>query len=161
VVYNQLNASLDSNWTIERPPLDPSALVGDIASKAQLNPSTLETFTSGIRSALEETSNTTKSDPHDPSLNLAKSLGEIKPTLAPGESRFYGNSSGAVLVRTAMELRNEYTGGLSGFDSSVKPAVKLKRPYFWNPKPVRAAFLYSFLCLHSVSGTAIPEQLRH
>jgi len=95
---------------------------------------------------MENTSDTTKSDPHnddDASLKLADSLKQIKLNLTPAESRFFGDSSGAMLVRTAMELKNEYTGGQSGFEGAVKPGVKHKRQYFWIVQPVRGPFCIS------------------
>ena len=131
-VYNELNACLDCNWTIERPAVDPSALVGDIASKAQLNAPTLETVIAGI---LKDKSGTTRSGPHDdddPSLILADNLKQM--VLTPNESRFFGKSSDAMLVQTAIELRNEYTGDEGRFDGQAKPA---KRTEFWNIRPVR------------------------
>ncbi|KIM40781.1 hypothetical protein M413DRAFT_412939 [Hebeloma cylindrosporum] len=135
-VYNQLNASLDSNWTIERPPVDPSALVDKISSNGQPNAPTLEKVTSAIRGAMEDKSGTTRSDTRDeddPSLILADNLKQL--ALTPNDLRFFGKSSGAMLVRTAMELRNEYTGDEGRFDHPVKPAVKDKRTEFWDMKP--------------------------
>ena len=137
-VYNQLNASLDSNWSLERPPVDPSALVGDIVSKAQSNASTLETVTSAIRGAMEDKSDTTRSDPpndDDPSLLLADNLKQL--AITPNDLRFFGKSSGRMLVQTAMELRNDYAGGEGKFEGQVEPAVKAKRTEFWDVKPVR------------------------
>jgi hypothetical protein len=133
-VYNQLNASLDSNGTIEEPPVDPSALVGDIASKAQPNAPTLETVTSAIRGAMEGKSDTSSSDDNDPTLHLADNLKRM--VLTPSDL-FFGKSSGAMLIRTAIELKNEYAGDEGRVGGPMKSAVKTKRAEFWEIKPVR------------------------
>ena len=131
-VYNQINASLDSNGTIGEPPVDPSALVGDIASKAQPNGPTPETVTSTIRGAMEGKFDSSKTDDNDPTLHLADNLKRMM--LTPNDL-FFGKSSGAMLIRTAIELKNEYAGD----EGSLKPAVKAKRAEFWETKPVRLA----------------------
>lgn len=50
------------------------------------------------------------------------------------DSRFFGKSSGAMLVQTAMELKSEYTGS-----DYVQPAPSMnlenKRPEFWSCNP--------------------------
>ena len=135
--YNQLITLLDSNSTMERPLVDPSALVGDITSTVHPN-ATLETVTSVIRGAMEDKSDTTRSDPHnddDPSFILADNLKQM--ALTPNDLRFFGKSRRAMLVQTAMELRNEYTGDEGKFNDPVKPALKAERTEFWDTKPVR------------------------
>jgi len=130
-VYNQINASLDSDGTIVgEPPVDPSALVGDIASKARPNAPTPETVTSAIRGAMEGKFDTSRTNDNDPTLLLADNLKRM--VLTPND-QFFGKSSGAMLIRTAVELKNEYAGG----EGPVKPAVKTKRTEFWDIKPVR------------------------
>jgi hypothetical protein len=134
--YNQLIALLDSNSTMERPLVDPSALVGDSTSTVQSN-ATLETVTSVIRGAMEDKSNPTRSDPHnddDPSFILADNLKQM--ALTPNDLQFFGKSSRAMLAQTAMELRNEYSGDEGKFNDQVKPALKAERTEFWDTKPV-------------------------
>jgi hypothetical protein len=126
-VYNQLYESLDS---IEEPPVDPSALVGDIASKARPTAPTVETVTSVIRGAMEGKS----SDKNDPTLLLAKNL---KQMVLPTNNHFFGKSSGAMLIRTAFELKKEYRGDEGRSGGQVKAAVNTKRTEFWDAKPVR------------------------
>jgi len=129
-------ASLDSLSTIEEPPVDPSALVGDIASKAQPNAPTPEEATSAIRGAMNEKFDTSRADESDPTLLLAKKLKDmvLTPPKNTPKDQFYGKSSGAMLVRTAFELKNEYIGD----DGSLKEsAVKIQRREFWDIKPVR------------------------
>ena len=138
-VYNQLIASLDSSGIIEDPPVDPSALVGDIASKTQPSTATLETVTSAICGAVEDKSADTSSDPRndddDPSLTLASNLKRM--ALTSNDSRFLGKSSWLTLVETAMELRDECTGGGGRFNDLLKPALKHRRTEFWDIRPVR------------------------
>ena len=61
------------------------------------------------------------------------------------DSRFFGKSSGAMLVQTAMELKSEYTGS-----DYVKPAPSMtlenKRPEFWSRNPV-SSYLLLFLAI--------------
>ena len=71
----------------------------------------------------------------DPSLILADNLKQM--ALTPNDLRFFGKSSGAMLVQTAIELRTEYTGDEARLDGPVKAAVKAKRTEFWDIKPVR------------------------
>ena len=87
---------------------------------------------------MEDKSDTTRSDPHnddDPSLILADNLRQM--ALTPDDLRFFGKSSGAMLVQTARELRDKYTGDEGRFDGPAKPAAKAKRTEFWDIKPVR------------------------
>ena len=56
----------------------------------------------------------------------------------PHEYRFFGKSSGVMLIQTALELKNEYTGQ----DTEPKKALICpKRPEYWAIQPV------SFLCI--------------
>lgn len=55
-------------------------------------------------------------------------------SMDPTEYRFFGKSSGAMLIQTAMELKNEY----EGTDHDLRRAVLgAKRPEFWAIRPVR------------------------
>jgi len=130
---------LDGNWTNERPPVNPSALVGDIASKAQPTAPTLETVTSAIRGAMEDKFDSAKPNPDDddddPTLVLADKLRRI--AISPSDFRFFGKSSGAMLIRTAIELKNEYGGKECDLADPEKPMMKSRRKEFWTVKPVR------------------------
>lgn len=49
------------------------------------------------------------------------------------ENRFFGKSSGAMLVQAAIELKNEYTG----LDKDLKGSILSNvRPEFWVTRPV-------------------------
>ncbi|KIM40778.1 hypothetical protein M413DRAFT_167868 [Hebeloma cylindrosporum] len=142
-VYNQLYASLDSNQsTIERPPIDPSTLVGGIASKSQPNASTIEKVTSAIQGAMEDKSDSPRSDvdnpgEEDPTLILADNLKRMALT---SSDQFFGKSSGAMLIRSAFELRKEYMENEPRFNDPLKPALKSVRPEFWGSKPWECKF---------------------
>jgi hypothetical protein len=51
--------------------------------------------------------------------------------------RFFGKSSGVVLVQTAIDLKNEFSG-LPLTQKPQKPVIGSKRPEFWNVRPVSA-----------------------
>ena len=124
-VYNQLYTSLDSNQsTIERPPVDPSLLAGDLASKAQPNTPTLGTVTSAIFRALEDKSDNTRSDTHneeeDPTFVLSDNLEWMAFT---SDDQFLRMSSGTML-RTAFKLKNEYIREVGGVNDPSKPALR-------------------------------------
>lgn len=56
----------------------------------------------------------------------------------PKDYRFFGKSSGVMLIQTALELKNEYTGKRTW---SMKPEdLSLKRDRFWTKPPVRFFF---------------------
>ena len=70
------------------------------------------------------------------------------------DSRFFGKSSGVMLVQTAMELKSEYTGS-----DYVQPAPSMilenKRPEFWSRNPVSSdlSFVLAIILLTTVVGT--------
>ena len=51
--------------------------------------------------------------------------------------RFFGKSSGVVLVQTAIDLKNEFSG-LPLTHQPQKHIIGSKRPEFWNVRPVSA-----------------------
>jgi hypothetical protein len=54
----------------------------------------------------------------------------------PMNYRFFGKSSGVVLVQTAIDLKNEYSGLPLGPHNKV--LLGSKRPEFWSVRPVSA-----------------------
>lgn len=58
----------------------------------------------------------------------------LDPTLEL-DVRFFGKSSGAMLVQTAIELKNEYTG--TDQPDLRRPMLGSKRPEFWGVRSVR------------------------
>ncbi|KIM40777.1 hypothetical protein M413DRAFT_446160 [Hebeloma cylindrosporum] len=132
-VYKKLTASLDSKWTVEGPPVDPSALVGDIASNDKPNAAILETVTSSILAATDK-ADASRSEPHtdedDPTLILAENLRRM--ALIPDDLRFVGKSSWRMFLETAIEMRRECTGDAGTFN---EPGLKNKRMEFWDIRP--------------------------
>lgn len=83
---------------------------------------------------MEDKFDASRPDDDDPTLMLADNLKRMALT---SNDQFFGKSSGAMLLRTVFQLKNEYTGDEGMFDGPVKPAVKAKRTEFWDMKPVR------------------------
>ncbi|KAJ3509225.1 hypothetical protein NLJ89_g5337 [Agrocybe chaxingu] len=52
--------------------------------------------------------------------------------LSSETDRFFGKSSGEMLARAALNLKNQYTGKTS---SGVRPVLSQRREQFWNPRP--------------------------
>ncbi|KAK7024381.1 Gypsy retrotransposon integrase-like protein 1 [Paramarasmius palmivorus] len=66
----------------------------------------------------------------DEHLVLSDSIRRL--AINPEQSRFFGKSSGIMLIRTAMDLKNEYTG----MEIDLSPAkVSQRRPEFWQARP--------------------------
>lgn len=67
-------------------------------------------------------------------LELADNLRNLR--VDAREYRFFGKSSGAMLIKTAIDLKQEFTGR----DTNMKPVVLgERRPEFWRPLPVCAS----------------------
>ncbi|KAF8952550.1 hypothetical protein BDZ97DRAFT_1877960, partial [Flammula alnicola] len=59
--------------------------------------------------------------------------------LEPHEYRFFGKSNGVMLLRTALELKNEYTGSditLTDLRHGQKPPLQNLRMEFWTLRPL-------------------------
>lgn len=67
--------------------------------------------------------------------------------LDPTEYRFFGKSSGAMLIQTAIELKNEFTGG-----NEQMQRLGSRRPDFWTLREVGNYGIFarlSFLTMNS------------
>jgi hypothetical protein len=147
-LYKKLTESLDNNWMTERTPLDPSSLVGSCSTSEQRTLENmgsqsrqgttlgLHSVTSAIRGVADESTLPTgmTDDEEDTALILADNLKRME--IEPKEYRFFGKSSGAMLVRTALELKNEYTGSEITTPDLSKPPLKNLRGEFWTQQPV-------------------------
>ena len=72
---------------------------------------------------------------HDDTSVLSDNLKRL--ALSPSEYRFFGKSSGAVLIQAAMELKQEYTqAGEPVHKASQKPGFSASRTEFWAPHEV-------------------------
>jgi len=134
MAYSELKASLDSSWILENPPDDPSTLVDKIGLGLGYS-NKVRTATSPSRHTmkdhLENTSSST--EPHDEE-DSTSVLADLKKMLTLSDSPFIGESSEVMLVRTAFEVKREYTGQSW---VSKNPAIKHQRLEFWTIRPVR------------------------
>ena len=72
---------------------------------------------------------------HDDTSVLTDNLKRL--ALSPSEYRFFGKSSGAVLIQAAMELKQEYAqSGEPVPKASQKPGFSASRTEFWAPQNV-------------------------
>jgi len=140
-VLQQLNASLEKdNWTIETPGSSQLVLTGSSTSH---DPSENAPFpsngpvnvvTNALRNADLPVSS--PSDDDEPSLILADNLKKLD--LDQGEYRFFGKSSGVMLIQTAIELKNEYSHGQMTAEELRGPIhFHNRRTEFWTTRPVR------------------------
>ncbi|PPQ70674.1 hypothetical protein CVT26_014613 [Gymnopilus dilepis] len=133
-VYKELSALLDK-WHPEQP------IPGSIASLVQEKlgctaafpgVSATDIVTSAIRGMADDTP-LPRIDPadDDDETNLLLVDNFKRMRLDPNEYRFFGKSSGAMLVRTAMELKGKYTSG-EAFDLArqVPPLVNRRKEYW-------------------------------
>jgi hypothetical protein len=63
-------------------------------------------------------------------------------SIDPVHRRFFGKSSGAMLIQTAMELKKEYIGT---DDTARIPFIGTQRPEFWKVNPVSQFFRRSLV----------------
>ncbi|PPQ66905.1 hypothetical protein CVT24_008520 [Panaeolus cyanescens] len=136
-VYKELTASLEKdNFTFERIPLDPSSLVGGPSEppRAPTSSQAVETVTSAMRRVTNHDGRNNDDDLTDDDkhvLILADAMKHI--SVDTLNSRFFGKSSSAMLIHTAMELKKNYIG------EEVFPKnnnlLGRKRTEFWESKP--------------------------
>jgi len=128
-------------WAIDKvPPLNPSPLVPStlasppINTQPQLTPSQMATsIIRGVGTPLVIPDELFPTDDDFAHVTLADNLKRL--SLDPHQYRFFGKSSGAMLIQTAIDLKNEYA---AGSDVDIKrPILGAKRPEFWTIRPVR------------------------
>ncbi|KAF8625237.1 hypothetical protein AX17_006903 [Amanita inopinata Kibby_2008] len=119
------------------PPNNPSPLVGSFSTshtqpQGHMHPGDLAT--SALRKVSDAATSGNNQDEQDEDyahLILADNLKRL--SIDPAECRFFGKSSGAMLIQTAIELKNEYTGQ---DDQHLKnPMLGGKRPEYWTVRP--------------------------
>ncbi len=59
----------------------------------------------------------------------------------PRDFRFFGKSSGAMLIKTTIDLKQEFTGYEMDM-KNISVLLGARRPQFWNPLPVRTLPLF-------------------
>ncbi|KAH9481126.1 putative transcriptional regulatory protein [Psilocybe cubensis] len=134
--YKELMSTLD-HWAPDKPPEDPSSIVGFPVNPKKPPPGAptpLESVTSAIRgvNSTPQTPQEMAHDDDDAGLLLIDNFKRMN--LAPTEYRFFGKSSGAMLISKAIELKKEYTGKEPGFlkFSSLK---QQRKDEFWTSRP--------------------------
>jgi hypothetical protein len=146
-----MNKALDtSHWVNERPPAHPSPLVGDspASNSSNYRGNFLDQVASAIRHVGNQVPPPSDDDDDEATLMLADNLKRLE--LDPADYRFFGKSSGAMLIRTALELKDDYVGGssLSSHELTdpfkIKASMKHLRPEFWIARPV--SHLYTHPC---------------
>ena len=141
-VLRELNIAIDTQ-DLDQLPTDPSPLVSSSTKKDQYEnvQPIVDLATSFIRRyGTTDNRNDDHSD-DDGHLLIADDLKQL--SLEPKEYRFFGKSSGAMLIQTAIDLKNEYAGKVP----DTKPGLLgLKRKEFWSRHPVRldTSFISSF-----------------
>lgn len=79
----------------------------------------------------------------------------LKMSFKEPQNIFFGKASGAMLLKTALELKDEYTGLRSSYQNFC---LAHRRPYFWNIQPVSRYMLGKLnKMLISQRGIAIPR----
>ncbi|KIL64052.1 hypothetical protein M378DRAFT_163769 [Amanita muscaria Koide BX008] len=121
-VLKELNSSFD----LSEPLSSPGTSAGSPAIKLLQEPRDLAT--SALRRAGEVAP---KDEPDDERIHLKLDEKFERLHIDPNEYRFFGKSSGVMLIQTAVELKNEYTGQ----DESQKPTICPQRPEYWAIKP--------------------------
>jgi hypothetical protein len=77
----------------------------------------------------------TADHPHDDDFGHIRLSNHLKNlAIDPVPNRFFGNSSGMTLIRTAVDLKHEYTGQQKTGPYQV---LSSGRPEFWTTEPVR------------------------
>ncbi|PPQ77624.1 hypothetical protein CVT25_011235 [Psilocybe cyanescens] len=134
-LYKELVSTLD-NWAPDRPPEDPSSIVGfredgqrDKRPPGSITP--LESVTSAIR-GMNNTPQDMTHDDDDAGLLLVDNFKRMN--IAPTEYRFFGKSSGAMLISKAIELKKEYTGEEQTF-TRFSQLKGQRKDEFWTLRP--------------------------
>jgi len=141
-VLRELNIAIDIQ-DLDQLPIDPSPLVSSSTKKDHYE--NVQPIVDLATSILRRYGTTdSRNDDHsddDAHLMIAENLKQL--SLEPKEYRFFGKSSGAMLIQTAIDLKNEYAGKVP----DTKPGLLgLKRKEFWTSHPVRldTPFISSF-----------------
>jgi hypothetical protein len=101
----------------------------------------IDILTSAIRGA---TDNVTPNDGVEDISILSDNLGQL--ALNPSEYRFFGKSSGAMLIQAAMELKQEYAQLAEPpvSQASQNKGFTAPRPEFWAPYEVCCSLAFLF-----------------
>lgn len=119
-------------------------------AKALLPPNPTEIMTKAIRD-----SGGPVVGPDDDDIAHLKLVDQMQTLhIDPSEKRFFGKSSGAMLVQAAIDLKQEYSGANENVFGGLLGAI---RPEFWTVRPVRyqQPVYYTTFPDHHIVGEAI------
>lgn len=136
-VYKELRKNVDKdNFDLDQ---DPSPLKGsDIQIKHNISPDNFEAMTTALRTALQDKPLPPPLPDDEDEMTLVLADNMQRMTFDPTEFRFFGKSSGAMLISTALELKNVYNGTTNPEPSNPFPLHR-RRKEFWTLQPVSAA----------------------
>jgi hypothetical protein len=140
-VLKELDASLDlDKWS----PADSKStpLDTDCTAKALIPGTPTEIITKAIRESGDPLVALDEDDIKH--LKLADHMMSLH--IDPTENRFFGKSSGVMLIQTAIDLKHEYIGQP---DRSKEGILGARRPEFWTIRPVRDSCNFVFIKLYS------------
>jgi len=131
VAYKSLLDALEKDdHVLEHEPLDPSTLIASVPSSKQedKSPTLLDTLTSVIRGRLQSPPVYDEDDDDDADAGISVVDGFKCMSLEPQETRFFGKSSGVMLIQEVIEAKKNYTG-----PSKWHPSLSFRnlRPEFW------------------------------
>lgn len=103
----------------------------------------IDTLTSAIRGATDNVPIPNDGVDADASV-ISDNLERL--ALSPSEYRFFGKSSGTMLIQAAMELKQEYSQSIEPVSKeSSKPGFSASRTEFWAPHEVCQPLAFFFL----------------
>jgi Fungal specific transcription factor domain len=148
----ELGGNFDKDsWYKERMNTNKLNTLGNNTSNV-VNPHTPLTTSSLDESASQNDDELHSSDDEYATISVTDELRRL--SVERGNTRFFGKSSGVVLIQTAMDMKKEFTATNRGEDSLEAPApsglLNARRPEFWHFEPVRSFQvgrnnIYSFL----------------
>ena len=127
-MLRELDIAIDKqDFPLDQQPIDPSPLASTSSSKQDKTHSVLDIASTVLRRFDDDHPDEQQED--DSHLVLSDNLRQLSL-----ENRFFGKSSGAMLIQTALELKNEYNGTGAAMPSLVFGAagvVNLTYPKLW------------------------------
>lgn len=134
MAYKSLLDALEKDdRVLEHEPLDPSTLITSVPSSKQEDktPTLLDTLTCAIRGQFQSPPAYEEEDDADAGINVVDGFKCM--SLEPQESRFFGKSSGIMLIQEVIEAKRDYTG-----PSKWHPSLTFRnlRPEFWGSPQV-------------------------
>ncbi|KAK2459718.1 hypothetical protein APHAL10511_008252 [Amanita phalloides] len=124
-LLKEINSSLDSLESFQSPTSAESHIIPNAFVSSPRDIAT---------SAIRNVNGVLKEEPEDDDMKLILADNLRRLSIDPQEYRFFGKSSGAMLIQTAMELKDEYTSQENNVEC-LKTSLRGKRPEYWAIKP--------------------------